>query len=100
MNTLVDIRSNAYTSDVDPKKITVTPLLELVLIYSNGKEYIDTGREIVSKDSYADLRLIFSPKQLDGMISTLQEWRKTLTNREEFWKEMLPGVEPKTEEKP
>lgn len=97
MNTLVDLRSNIYASDVDPQKMKVTPLMELVLVYSSGKEYIDTGRELVSKDIYADLRLVLNPSQLDKMIIALKDWRYSLESRENFWNEVLSGIEQSTE---
>lgn len=97
MNTIVDLRSNIYASDVDPEKMKVTPLMELVIVYSSRKEYIDTGKEIVSKDIYADLRLMLNPSQLDKMIIALKDWRKSLASREDFWKAVLPGTEDSKE---
>lgn len=93
MNTIVDLRANIYTSDVDAQKMKVTPLMELVIVYNSGKEYIDTGKELVSKDIYADLRLMLNPSQLDSMIKALQQWQKTLANREEIWNDVFAGIE-------
>lgn len=102
MNTIVMLRANIYASDVDAKKMQVTPLMELVIVYSSGKEYIDTGKELASKDIYSDLRLMLNPNQLDKMIIALKDWRKSLASREDFWKEVLPGIEepnkPETDE--
>jgi hypothetical protein len=99
MNTIVDLRANIYASDVDAKKMKVTPLMELVIVYSSGKEYIDTGNELASKDIYSDLRLMLNPSQLDKMIDALKQWKKTLANREDFWKEVLPGIKEPTNPK-
>ena len=93
MNTIVDLRANIYASDVDAEKMKVTPLMELVIVYSNGKYYSDSGTEIVSKDKYADLRLMLNPSQLDSMIKALQQWQKTLANREKIWNDVFPGIE-------
>lgn len=93
MNTIVDLRANIYASDVDAEKMKVTPLMELVIVYNSGKEYIDTGKELVSKDIYADLRLMLNPSQLDKMIIALKDWRYSLEGRENFWNDVFAGIE-------
>lgn len=85
MNTIVDVRANIYASDIDAEKMKVTPLMELVIVYSNGKAYTDNEQEIDSEDVYADLRLMLNPKQLRSLIVALEGWEKTIKNREEVW---------------
>jgi hypothetical protein len=96
MNEIIDIRANLYATDVNPETLKAKPLLELIIIHTDGKEYKlngEKGLDPITKIS--DARFIMNPETMDRVLQQMLDWRITLKNREDFWNDFLSN---KTEE--
>ena len=79
MKEMLSVRSNAYyTQEEGQKEFTLNPMLELVIIHTDGKNYKLTKNNIESSPKLAECRLIVSPEMLSYLISDLQLHQKKL----------------------
>lgn len=74
MKEMVSIRSNPFYIQEDKDKVvTFVPLLELIIIHTDGKEYnITKNQQLTSKTKLSEYRLLVSPKMLAEFITDLQ----------------------------
>lgn len=76
---MVSVRSNSfYEQKEDDKEFALKPQLELVIIYTDGKNYKITKNDIESSPKLAECRLIVSPEMLQHLITDLQLHQKKL----------------------
>ncbi len=78
---MVSIRSNAYyTQEEGQKEFALNPMLELVIIHTDGKNYKLTKNDIESSPKLSESRLIVSPEMLQHLITDLQLHQKKLVS--------------------
>lgn len=76
---MVSVRSNAYyTQEEGQKEFALNPMLELVIIHTDGKNYKLTKNDIESSQKLTESRLIVSPEMLQHLITDLQLHQKKL----------------------
>jgi len=80
MKQVVTIRSNTYYEQVENEKpFTLKPLMELVIIHTDGKDYIlKKDGQIQGTFNLVEHRLLISPELLTGLITELQLHQKKL----------------------
>lgn len=79
MKQIISVRSNAYyTQGERVEEFSLKPMLELVIIYTDGKNYKLTKNNIESSPKLSESRLIVSPEMLQHLISDLQLHQKKL----------------------
>jgi hypothetical protein len=79
MKQMVSVRSNAYyTQEEGQKEFALNPMLELIIIHTDGKNYKITKNDIESSPKLAESRLIVSPEVLQHLITDLQLHQKKL----------------------
>jgi hypothetical protein len=79
MKQILSVRSNAYyNQEQNEKEFALKPYLELVIIYTDGKEYKMTPSELKASPKITETRLIVSPELLQSLITDLQLHQKTL----------------------
>jgi len=79
MKQMVSVRSNAYyTQEEGQKEFALNPMLELIIIHTDGKNYKLTKNDIESSPKLAESRLIVSPEMLQHLITDLQLHQKKL----------------------
>jgi hypothetical protein len=79
MKQMVSVRSNAYyTQEEGQKEFALNPMLELIIIHTDGKNYKLTKNVIESSPKLAESRLIVSPEMLQHLITDLQLHQKKL----------------------
>ena len=76
---MVSVRSNAYyTQEEGQKEFALNPMLEIIIIHTDGKNYKLTKNDIESSPKLAESRLIVSPEMLQHLITDLQLHQKKL----------------------
>jgi hypothetical protein len=79
MNHMVSVRSNAYYKQEDEQELfALTPILELVIIHTDGKNYKITKNDVESSPKLTESRLIVNPEMLQHLITDLQLHQKKL----------------------
>jgi hypothetical protein len=79
MKQMVSVRSNAYyTQEEGEKEFALKPMLELVIIHTDGKNYKLTKNDMESSPKLSESRLIVSPEMLQHLITDLQLHQKKL----------------------
>jgi transcriptional regulator NrdR family protein len=69
---ILSVRSNPYYGQQDSERFILQPVLELVIIHSDGKNYeIQEDGSIISKIKLAETRLIVGPETLESLIEQL-----------------------------
>ena len=77
MKQMVSVRSNAYYTQ-DEGELSLRPMLELVIIHTDGKNYKLGKNDIESSPKLSESRLIVSPEMLQHLITDLQFHQKKL----------------------
>ena len=74
MKQLVTVRSNTYYEQNEGETpFSLKPLMELVIIHTNGKDYLVTkAGAIVGKPILEEIRLLVNPELLTSLITELQ----------------------------
>ena len=76
---MVSVRSNAYyTQEEGEKEFALKPMLEIVIIHTDGKNYKLTKNDMESSPKLSESRLIVSPEMLQHLITDLQLHQKKL----------------------
>jgi endonuclease III len=81
MKELIDVRSNTYYSqEAGEKEFELKPMMELVLLHTNGKDYSFNKKDghILSTAKIDEIRLIVNLEQLQDLITGLQLHQKKL----------------------
>jgi len=79
MKEMVSVRSNAYyTQEEGETEFILKPMLELVIIHTDGKNYKLTKNDMQSSPKLSESRLIVSPEMLQYLITDLQLHQKKL----------------------
>lgn len=79
MKQMVSVRSNTYyTQEEGQKEFALNPMLELVIIHTDGKNYKLTKNDIESSPKLSESRLIVTPEMLQHLITDLQLHQKKL----------------------
>jgi hypothetical protein len=75
MKQMVSVRSNAYYTQ---EEFALKPMLELVIIHTDGKNYKLTKNDMESSPKLSESRLIVSTEMLQHLITDLQLHQKKL----------------------
>jgi hypothetical protein len=80
MKEMISVRSNCmYDQRPDDKAFKLHPMMELVIIHTNGKNYtLDNSGKLTGKPAITDVRMVVSPEMLSGLITELQLHQKKL----------------------
>ena len=79
MKQIISVRSNAYyTQEENPKEFALTPMLEIIIIYTDGKDYKMGKNDISSTPKLSETRMVVSPTMLQSLITDLQLHQKKL----------------------
>ncbi len=80
MKQIISVRSNThYTQEENDKDFVLKPMMELVIIYADGKEHEITPKGLLKqKIKCSEVRLIVSPLMLESLITDLQLHQKKL----------------------
>jgi len=79
MKQMISVRSNThYTQDKNDKDFELKPMMELIMIYADGKEHKLTAKGIKQEVKLSEVRMIVSPPMLESLITDLQLHQKKL----------------------
>ena len=79
MKQIISVRSNThYTQEENDKDFVLKPMMELIVIYADGKEHKLTPKGIKQEVKLSEVRLIVSPYMLERLITDLQLHQKKL----------------------
>lgn len=79
MKEIISVRSNAqYIQKADTKEFELQPMLEVIIIHTNGKNYNYTGNTLKSTTKFEEVRFSVSPEILTVLITDLQFHQKKL----------------------
>ena len=79
MKQMIAIRSNAFFLHYDQKEtFSLEPELELVIVFTDGKDYKVKAGELVSSAKLNEVRMVVSPEMLSDMITSMQLHQKKL----------------------
>lgn len=79
MKQVLSVRSNThYTQEENDKEFVLKPMMELIVIYVDGKEHKLTPKGIKQEVKLSEVRLIVSPYMLESLITDLQLHQKKL----------------------
>jgi hypothetical protein len=79
MKQLLSVRSNThYTQEENDKEFVLKPMMELIIIYADGKEHKLTPKGIKQEVKLSEVRLIVSPYMIESLITDLQLHQKKL----------------------
>jgi len=78
MKQIITVRSNSYYEQTEGSApFKLNPLMELVIVHTNGKEYTTTKTGgIMGKFKLDEIRLLVSPELLTALITELQLHQK------------------------
>jgi hypothetical protein len=80
MKQMISVRSNThYTQEENGKEFELKPMMELIMIYADGKEHKLTPKGIKQDVKLSEVRMIVSPPILESLITDLQLHQKKLT---------------------
>jgi len=81
MKQILSVLSNThYTQDEADKEFTLKPMMELIIIYADGKEHKLTPKGLKQEVKCSEVRMIVSPYMLQALITELQLHQKKLDN--------------------
>ena len=79
MKQVLSVRSNThYTQEENDKEFVLKPMMEIIVIYADGKEHKLTPKGIKQEVKLSEVRLIVSPYMLESLITDLQLHQKKL----------------------
>jgi hypothetical protein len=81
MKQILSVLSNThYTQDEKDLEFTLKPMMELIIIYADGKEHKLTPKGLRQEVKCSEVRMIVSPFMLQQLITDLQLHQKKLNN--------------------
>lgn len=80
MKQMISVRSNThYTQEENGTEFDLKPMLEVIIIYADGKNYKLTPKKGISQEvKLSEVRMIVSPPMLESLITDLQLHQKKL----------------------
>jgi hypothetical protein len=79
MKQMISVRSNThYTQEENDPDFVLKPMMELIVIYADGKDHKLTPKGIKQEVKLSEVRLIVSPYMLESLITDLQLHQKKL----------------------
>lgn len=76
---MLSVRSNAhYTQEENASEFALNPMLEVIIIFTDGKDYAISKKQLVSTVKLSEIRMIVSPEMLQSLITDLQLHQKKL----------------------
>jgi len=79
MKQMISVLSNThYTQEENDKEFVLKPMMELIIIYTDGKIHKLTPKGIKQEVNLSEVRLIVSPNMLEDLITSLQFHKKKL----------------------
>lgn len=79
MKQIISVLSNThYTQDETDKEFVLKPMMELIIIYTDGKEHKITPKGLKQEVKCSEVRMIVSPYMLQILITELQLHQKKL----------------------
>lgn len=77
MKQIVDVRSNVhYSQHENEKEFKLSPMMELIIIHTDGKNYKSSKTGLASEHKFAETRMILTPEMLESLITDLQLHQK------------------------
>ena len=85
MKQLISVRSNThYTQEEKGTEFELKPMMELILIYADGKDYKLTPKKGISQEvKLSEVRMIVNPAMLEDLITDLKLHQKKLNGIKE-----------------
>ncbi len=81
MKQIISVLSNThYTQDEKDTEFILKPMMELIIVYTNGKEHKLTPKGLKQEVKCTEVRMIVSPFMLQTLITELQLHQKKLNN--------------------
>ena len=81
MKQIISVFSNThYTQNEADKDFILKPMMELIIVYADGKEHKITPKGLKQEVKCSEVRLIVSPFMLQTLITELQLHQKKLNN--------------------
>jgi hypothetical protein len=81
MKQIISVFSNThYTQDEKDTEFILKPMMELIIVYADGKEHKITPKGLKQEVKCSETRLIVSPFMLQTLITELQLHQKKLNN--------------------
>lgn len=81
MKQIISVLSNThYTQDEKDTEFVLKPMMELIIIYADGKEHKLTPKGLKQEVKCSEVRMIVSPYMLQSLITELQLHQKKLDN--------------------
>lgn len=81
MKAIISVFSNThYTQDEKDTEFILKPMMELIIVYADGKEHKITPKGLKQEVKCSEVRLIVSPFILQTLITELQLHQKKLNN--------------------
>jgi hypothetical protein len=79
MKQMISVLSNThYSQEQNDKEFDLKPMLEVIIIYADGKEHKLTPKGIKQEVKLSEVRMIVSPVMLESLITDLQLHQKKL----------------------
>jgi hypothetical protein len=79
MKQIISVLSNThYTQDEKDKEFVLKPMMELIIIYADGKKHTLTPKGLKQEINCSEVRMIVSPFMLQTLITELQLHQKKL----------------------
>lgn len=81
MKQIISVLSNThYTQDEKDTEFILKPMMELIIIYTDGKEHKLTPKGLKQEVRCSEVRMIVSPFMLESLITDLKLHQKKLDN--------------------
>jgi hypothetical protein len=81
MKQIISVLSNTYyTQDEKDTEFILKPMMELIIVYADGKEHKITPKGLKQEVKCSEVRLIVSPFMVQTLITELQLHQKKLNN--------------------
>lgn len=81
MKQIISVFSNThYTQDEKDTEFVLKPMMELIIVYADGKEHKITPKGLKQEVKCSEVRMIVSPFMLQYLITELQMHQKKLNN--------------------
>ena len=80
MKQLISVRSNThYTQEENGTEFELKPMMEVIFIYADGKDYKLTPKKGISQEvKLSEVRMIVNPAMLEDLITDLKLHQKKL----------------------
>lgn len=79
MKQILSVLSNThYTQDESDKEFVLKPMMELIIVYADGKNHTLTSKGLKQEVKCSEVRMIVSPYMLQALITELQLHKKKL----------------------